>query len=83
MLVGSAYCTFLACAFRQGWVAWGLVTVTVGLLLWASSYRGRRLFVTPDPELHPVGSMWRRYRVVSVEPVGAEGFWLVRGEKAY
>ncbi len=78
----AAYLTFIACALQAGWVAWGLVAVTSLLLMWASSYRGRLLFVTQQPDLHPVGSRWRQFVVIDLEPAN-DGFWLVRGKRQW
>lgn len=82
LVAGAAYLTFMACALGSGWAAWALVALTLVLLGWAVSYRGRRLFVTAQPELHPVGSSWRRFRVIALEPVD-DGFWLVRGQREW
>lgn len=81
-LATAAYCTFVAVAFGYGWIACTFAAVAAALLIIATNYRGRRLFVTPHPDRYPVGSTWRRWKVTAVEPHG-DNFWLVRGERQW
>lgn len=84
-LAAAAWLTLVAVGLGDGWVALGLAIVTAALLVLAS--RGydpeRPLFVTSEPFAHPVGSMWRRYRVTSIEETDDPGLWLVRGERVW
>lgn len=83
LVVAAGFATLVAAGSPNRWLALAGAAVTAALIVWASSYRGRRLFVTADPSLYPVGSRWRQYRVIALEPIDPEGFWLVRGERAW
>lgn len=78
-LVGVAgFFTLLAAGLGNSPAAWGLLVVTAGLVLWASTYRGDSLFITREPEKWPIGSTWRMYRITSLDRRDDDS-WLVRG----
>lgn len=82
LFYAAGWLTLLAALLGDGWLAALLAVATIVALMSAATYQGKRLFVTPYPERHPVGSVWRRYVVVNHEPL-PDGFWLIRGERTW
>lgn len=70
--------TLFAALLGQGALAWLLVSVTAALVMWASAYRGAKLFTTSRPDLFPIGSEWRMHRITAVDRWD-DDLWVVRG----